>query len=462
MDVLPDELLCKILVTLSLADAARASAAGKRWRKLLRDAAPEVAGGWERVPPHLPGESWLQHLQFLYARNSQARTSQARTRGTGRMLYAWFGGRPLTLSALYAAVHSGDGGGLALGGGGEGSYWLQNVAQVAIAESDADFMGPRHHSHGLVLDQLGDVWSFGDNAYGSLGVVAAPPVLPVASDISFRAADGNRLHRVATLPVCELVVAAGHSSAAVSTDGGELYVWGCNLGGKLGVSCATGPCPTVPQPTRCLFSKPVAHAAIGLRHMLVVARDGSVYGCGSNASMQLGLGEEADACPTLTPLDVPERVVQAAAGNEHSLLLLASGRLLGAGTANSGELGEALAGCVCPHFMPAFMGKDAWLPTIQDVQAMCSSTALISVHGALFVSGLNAWGSYTTPTRVALEPVTSCSLTPSLGVMFTTAAGGLQRFKGSHSSSSLHAPSDLRGLRVSGVAASMKIFTALV
>jgi hypothetical protein len=441
MNQIPEELALVILGFLSFPDAVRAGLANKSIHALLQRAAPEVAGGWEHVPPLLPGESKLDHLAFVYARKSHLSAPS-------RILYMTCGGRPLQQESIPAV----PGGGRAMCMQNIGHRWgggqcFENVVQVAVAE--IDFPSHELHSHALMLDADGGVWSCGNDAYGNLGVQ-----LPRDCNLV------NLVRRVNQLPACVSVTASYRSSAAVSSSG-ELFVWGVNEGDKLGLGVGLR---VVTRPVRCLhLLQPAMHVAMGSKHMLVVTRVGGVYGCGSNASGQLGLRGYAFAI--LTPIDLPGRVSQAAAGNEHSLLLLASGQLLNAGTLYAGAA-AVRSSCFSAAF-PAAEGAAAavQLPRFKYIQAVSGSTALISIHGALYVYGSNSWGNFTEPTRVecVVEPTKHCHLTPRRGVLLTGDSGECYRFLelGSRPKRVLES-AGLGGMCVASLAASSKIFAALL
>jgi hypothetical protein len=464
MNTLPDELILAILSRLPFRDAWHAGLAHKRMHALLQRAAPEVAGGWEHVPRRLPGETWLMHLAFTYALN-RARAGFRRS----HTLDATFCRLPLARAEEWVPS---DGGLLdtpAEGHPVEGHpASFRNVVQVAVAEQA--FPSHKHHTFALVLDARGRVFSFGDNEYGNLGF--APPTL---ADHSL---DHSRvhalLHHVPNLPVCAYVAASYRSSAAV-TRAGELYVWGCNRDARIGA----GRDARVMQPVRCLhLPLPAMHVALGLQHMLVVTREGSVYGCGSNAYGQLGLGSGHASFSSLThvPLTGPRtgprtgpltgRVTQAAAGDMHSVLLLVTGDLLEAGTSHVDARGAVqrfhFTPCTPVAGLPA---RDAARDDscFKDVQAVCASTALISTRGALYVYGHNMWGSYAQPTLVsAPEPTTSCHLTPRTGIFFTGVSGAVYQFQhGLRRATPVSACEQIRGKCTARFAASAKIIAAL-
>lgn len=275
--------------------------------------------------------------------------------------------------------------------------------QVAVSELQG-------HSHVLVLDATGAVWSMGDNDFGGLGI----------ADIQYV----YSLQQIPGLCNASSVFASCSSSAAIQA--GELWVWGSNAFSKLGCDVVV---PAVPVPRRVMLPEPVAHVALSEEFMLVVTRDGcSVYGAGNNDCYQLGIPEKG-VYPRLTrvPLKNTARVVKAAAGRYHSLLLLIDGWVLGSGMAIiSGALSNISV--LGSHYVSEFKRVFDQLLPVTDVQACNFSTALLCRNGHLYVCGFNAaWGHLYVPTKVAdycLDVVVSdFQVTAMNGVFFAAADG---------------------------------------
>ena len=378
MDCLPDELVLSVLGFLRFKCAYSTGRTCKRFYSLLSRAASELADGWQNVPPLLPAESPLKQLAFLYARRGYQKSSYAEASVILKLQH--FPQPP------YAAV------------------------QASVSEPDADYLLDSF-GYALVLDRIGRVWSMGDNDYGGLG----------------RAGE-KRLEYVPGLPSPVASVTACCQSSVAVLNNGELWAWGRNLQFKLGMEDM----PIVPFPKRLTVPEPVAQVAIGAAHMLLTTRTGRAYGAGSNASSQLGLN---DAGPyrgfTLLIPWRNERVLKVAAGGLYSMLLLSTGQVLGCGHTFSGELGcpDQQINTVWNSFTPVF-GR---LGSIMDIEARHMSTALITRLGQLYVCGYNrvGWKHVYAPTLVnEQEPVASCTLTNTLGVVFTTVSGRTLRYCG--------------------------------
>lgn len=377
MDCLPDELVGRVLGFLRFKCAYNTGLTCKRLYSLLYRAAYEVADGWQNVPPPLPAESPLKQLAFLYARRGH---QQSRYAEASVILQLQKFQQP-----PFAAV------------------------QASVSEPDADYLLDRF-GYALVLDRIGRVWSMGENEFGGLG----------------REGGENLLEFVPGLPGPVRSVTARCQSSAAVLHNGELWAWG-RIGG------------IVPFPKHLTVPEPVAQVAIGAAHMLVTTRTGRAYGAGSNASYQLGLYDPGYYRSfTLLIPESKERVLKVAAGGLYSVLLLSSGKVLGCGQTFSGELGLPQINTICNTFTPVF-GR---LGHIVDIEARHMSTALITHLGQLYVCGYNrvGWKHVYEPALVYdQEPVTSCTLTNTLGVVFTTVSGRVRR----HIAGAARLPPDL-------------------
>lgn len=147
-------------------------------------------------------------------------------------------------------------------------------------------------------------------------------------------------------------IAAGANHLMAITADGQLYSWGCGEQGQLGRRVLErhkllGLRPTNITPRFGRSRAHVAKVVCGAYHTLVIGVDGSVWAMGLNNYGQLGLGdhEERITAELVDPQHWRgQRVVDAAAGEHHSLVLLDSGHVLAFGRADSGQLGVEMGG----------------------------------------------------------------------------------------------------------------------
>lgn len=82
-------------------------------------------------------------------------------------------------------------------------------------------------------------------------------------------------------------VCCGWDSSAALTRDGELYVWGSNRYGQLGLDHSVF--PAISQPRKILNGERIRCVSMGLRHTAIVTESHELYTCGANNRGQLGL-----------------------------------------------------------------------------------------------------------------------------------------------------------------------------
>lgn len=250
----------------------------------------------------------------------------------------------------------------------------------------AQLTGGRNHT--LLLKENGDLWAWGDNSYGQLGL-------------------GAEAAQVVNLPqkVMENVraIAAGdHFSMAITLDH-SLWVWGENSSGQLGI----GHKQNRSQPVKILDG--VLAAAGGRAHMLVIMDDSSLWVAGDNALGQLGLGIATKESLIPTKLSSQSGIIAIAAGNDHSLAVNIAGKCFGWGANDAQQLGgDGSSGANAAYPVPTLVMEE-----VQNVAAgdqasylLCRDATLWTlgskIHGQLGDEQLT--GEYYTPQRVKLSP----------------------------------------------------------
>jgi len=142
-------------------------------------------------------------------------------------------------------------------------------------------------THSLVLTESGEVYAWGDNDDGQLGL-------------------GDREERltptkVEGLPKVKAIAAGGAHSLAL-TESGEVYAWGWNREGQLGLG-EMGDWKVRLTPTKVEGLPKVKAIAAGGGYSLALTESGEVYAWGNNAIGQLGLGDREER---LTPTKVTD------------------------------------------------------------------------------------------------------------------------------------------------------------
>lgn len=141
----------------------------------------------------------------------------------------------------------------------------------------------------------------------------------------------------------------------------------------------------------CLIQIPeeIIDIAAGAQHYLCLTESGIVYSFGRNDQGQLGIGHTRDtAQPTAVTkfIDLQEKVVQVAAGTAHSAAVTASGKVYVWGRGSEGQTGitpVVVAPCLVPRFVNKLQNEQ-----IKAVDCGASFVSVLTAEGNIFF-----WGS---------------------------------------------------------------------
>ncbi|KAM6971950.1 putative E3 ubiquitin-protein ligase HERC6 [Aplochiton taeniatus] len=181
--------------------------------------------------------------------------------------------------------------------------------------------------HCLAVSSSGQVYSWGAGEDGQLGLG------PAALD--------RHVRIPLLLPIPVVQVACGNSHSLALTKAGEVFSWGLNTYGQLGLGRKV---PLQPQPSlvQSLTGVAVSQISAGGAHTLVLSLPGLVYCCGANKAGQLGLNRQdvkgrfnVCAVPALRQLGVSS----ISCGEAHSAVLTKDGRVYTFGEGSRGQLG---------------------------------------------------------------------------------------------------------------------------
>jgi alpha-tubulin suppressor-like RCC1 family protein len=213
-----------------------------------------------------------------------------------------------------------------------------------------------HHTCAI---RNGTVFCWGDNAHGQLGAApversGVPPIevkFPVSVEVADVQAGGGHVGG----PENQLL-RAGHTCAL--TRAGELYCWGANCAGQLGLGVGeNNQCPTIAAscppgavatnltiPTRVNLPFRAIQVGVGAAHTCALSAEGEVWCWGLNHVGQIGVSETMKC--VIAPTRVPSlrRVTQIAIGALHGCALTDRGRVWCWGRTENHVLGQAFDG----------------------------------------------------------------------------------------------------------------------
>ncbi|XP_072321506.1 E3 ISG15--protein ligase HERC5-like [Eucyclogobius newberryi] len=163
-----------------------------------------------------------------------------------------------------------------------------------------------HHS--LALTKDGEVFSWGVDSRGQLGVGKCGP----------GTTSPQHVKSTSDLPVV-LLAAGGEQSFCLTVSGG-VWSWGCNSCGQLGLGDTTD--RHTPELLQQLHMKKASHICCGEEHTAVLTKDGVVYTFGSGQHGQLGHNSFRDELrPRLVAELWGSKVMAVACGRFHTLVL---------------------------------------------------------------------------------------------------------------------------------------------
>ncbi|NWS53514.1 RPGR regulator, partial [Chunga burmeisteri] len=162
-------------------------------------------------------------------------------------------------------------------------------------------------NHTLVYTEKGNVYAAGGNNEGQLGL-GDTEERTTFHLISFF----TNQHKIKQL-------AAGSYTSAAVTEDGQLFVWGDNSEGQIGLAdeaCVSVPCQVD-------VGKPVSSVSCGYYHSALITGDGELYTFGEPQNGKLGLLPEQlknNRVPQPV-LGIMEKVNKVACGGEHTVVL---------------------------------------------------------------------------------------------------------------------------------------------
>lgn len=175
------------------------------------------------------------------------------------------------------------------------------------------------NAHVMVLKADGTVWVTGSNAYGQLG-------------------DNNKsvkqvnIYQKVELPETIVYIEAGENSCFAISNTGNVYAWGQNNYGQLGVADKQN--RYEPQKIDTLSN--IREISSGVNH--TIARDGNgyVYVSGTNKHGELGTGNN-DSKITYDRINTINTIMDISAGQNYSVVALKDGSVWGWGDYNHGD-----------------------------------------------------------------------------------------------------------------------------
>ncbi|XP_038127022.1 probable E3 ubiquitin-protein ligase HERC3 isoform X2 [Cyprinodon tularosa] len=257
-------------------------------------------------------------------------------------------------------------------------------------------------THSMAINEQGQVFAWGAGEGGQLGLGTREAVVRIP-----------RLVKQLCDHSISQVMCGNQHCIALSRDG-QLFTWGQNTNGQLGLGKGE-PSKLTPHPLKSLAGIPLAQISAGGDHSFALSLSGAVFGWGKNRAGQLGLNDRQDrAVPCHIKFLRSQKVVYISCGDEHTAALTKDGGLFTFGDGSRGQLGHGASNNeLLPRRVLELMGTEV-------SQIACGrhhTLALVPSSSVVYAFGCNSHGQLGTGTlgdsRSPL-PVKSAFLTGNL------------------------------------------------
>ncbi len=249
-----------------------------------------------------------------------------------------------------------------------GKSTLVQVMEIPVAGNPAQPMTnvariSSGNAHSMILKKDDTLWAVGVNFYGQLGNGSTMTESNPVQVMEIPAAGGS----AQPMTNVKQISAGGNHSMILKKDD-TLWAVGNNLFGQLG----TGSTDRKLHPGQVMIE--VAYVSAGYNHSMIVKKDGTLWAVGSNASGQLGDGSTTTRLDPVQVMEIPAggsparpmtAVARVSSGYNHSMIVKTDGTLWAVGSNASGQLGngdEKLATKLNPEQITPVAGCHDYLP----------------------------------------------------------------------------------------------------
>ncbi|XP_059615438.1 probable E3 ubiquitin-protein ligase HERC4 isoform X2 [Phlebotomus argentipes] len=248
-------------------------------------------------------------------------------------------------------------------------------------------------THSMALNDWGQVFTWGSDTHGQLG-----------NEMGSIQATPRIVRGLSTKHVVQIV--SGHFHCLALTNSGEIFAWGANNFGQLGIGPGSERI-TKPVLVEALSGIPIAFICCGSNHSFALSTSGAVFAWGKNNCGQLGLNDD---CHHAYPEQIRGLrslgVRNIACGDDFSVFLTADGRVFTCGLGTSGQLGHGINNNeITPRMVLELAGS-----TITQVSCGRKHTlAFVPSRGRVYGFGLGHSGqlSMAKPRNVSVPQVVS-------------------------------------------------------
>ncbi|MBN2300575.1 MAG: InlB B-repeat-containing protein [Acholeplasmataceae bacterium] len=220
---------------------------------------------------------------------------------------------------------------------GERTYPAEITSKFDLDEGDKIISVSMGEYHGSALTSTGRIFMWGRNPYGQLGDGTDENRFnPIEITSQFSLLEGEQITGVSL----------GRSHSSAITSNGNVFIWGYNYHGELGIGTEDN--SNIPIKMTNQFNlgvgEQIIQVSLGSAHSSAITSNGRIFMWGYNDHGELGDGTEIDKMIPLDitnqfDLDESDKIVNVSVGQYHSLVVTSNGRVFTWGYNYYGQLG---------------------------------------------------------------------------------------------------------------------------
>ncbi len=271
------------------------------------------------------------------------------------------------------------------------SEYLTNVVRIAVGTS-----------HAMALTKDGEVYAWGKNTYGELGLNSNEN-----TSYATQVVDASLMGSLSDI----IDIACGDEFSGAIDKDGKIYTWGRNNYGQLGIGNTTS--QNIPK---VFLEENGISISQGLRNTAVFSGDGRVITCGDHQIM--GIGNSTSESYIYPETINIKNIAFVEAVGTNILAKSMNGTIYGTGVDTLGEIGGTTSSTFTELTVPSAVTDTN---KIQYISGSGMNTVVLLQDGTIWTLGNNSYSQMSTNENVGTKVLTFTQAKNSDGTLITNA-----------------------------------------